>query len=290
MLKAMLVASAVLPIEGRPARMIKSDGCSPPSMRSRSSKLVARPETSDLLSYAAAATSIEVASAFENGEKPAERRAAFGEREEGALGFFDDVLGVVVFGRVFGQVGDDVADADQFAAERQIVDQVGVGLRLRREGRCDLHQLHQINGAADFLDAAVAGEALFQRDAVGKIAAGDQFRAGGEDAPVHRIEEVLVLQVRGDAVVGFVVEQDRAQQRLLGLGSAAPRAAARARRHGQGQGRPTDRHELGPIRCAKRLRPETLTRVFVSRCATFVVDAQWSSQGALCMDGGAGGP
>src|SRR3546814_10620760 len=35
-LKAMLVTSAVLPIEGRPARMIRSDECMPPSMRSMS--------------------------------------------------------------------------------------------------------------------------------------------------------------------------------------------------------------------------------------------------------------
>ena len=35
-LKAMLVASAVLPIEGRPARTIRSEGCSPPILPSRS--------------------------------------------------------------------------------------------------------------------------------------------------------------------------------------------------------------------------------------------------------------
>src|SRR3546814_3234775 len=42
-LKAMLVTSAVLPIEGRPARMIRSDECMPPSMRSMSFRPVVTP-------------------------------------------------------------------------------------------------------------------------------------------------------------------------------------------------------------------------------------------------------
>src|ERR1700735_3047683 len=40
----MLVASAVLPMPGRPARMTRSDCCNPPMRPSRSVRPVARPE------------------------------------------------------------------------------------------------------------------------------------------------------------------------------------------------------------------------------------------------------
>ena len=43
--KAILVASAVLPMPGRPARITRSDGCSPPVFASRSRSPVVRPET-----------------------------------------------------------------------------------------------------------------------------------------------------------------------------------------------------------------------------------------------------
>ena len=44
-LKAILVASEVLPIEGRPAIIIKSDLCNPPSLSSKSLKPVGTPTT-----------------------------------------------------------------------------------------------------------------------------------------------------------------------------------------------------------------------------------------------------
>ena len=43
MLKAILVASAVLPIEGRPARISRSDLCKPPNFLSKSVKPVDGP-------------------------------------------------------------------------------------------------------------------------------------------------------------------------------------------------------------------------------------------------------
>ena len=45
MLKAMLVASEVLPMPGRPARITRSEGCRPPIMRSRSVRPVEMPES-----------------------------------------------------------------------------------------------------------------------------------------------------------------------------------------------------------------------------------------------------
>ena len=45
---------------------------------------------------------------------------------------------------------------------------------------------------------------------------GNHFRAGAEDAAVHGIEEMLILQQRGDAVVGFVVEENGAELIRLG--------------------------------------------------------------------------
>ena len=93
---------------------------------------------------------------------------------------------------------------------------------------------------------------------------------------MHRIVEVLLLEARIDPVVGLVVEQDGAQQRLLGLQIMRRDARLRGRgRDGKREGllgrhRPQD----GAIRGASCLRSETLTSLFPIPTQVFVLDLQ----------------
>ena len=52
---------------------------------------------------------------------------------------------------------------------------------------------------------------------VGDLVGADELAGDLEDAPVHRLEEMLRLEEIGDAVEGLVVDQDGAEQRLFGL-------------------------------------------------------------------------
>ena len=52
---------------------------------------------------------------------------------------------------------------------------------------------------------------------VGQLAAADALRAAFVDPAVHRLEEMLRAQQLADPMVGLVVDQDGAEQRLLGL-------------------------------------------------------------------------
>ena len=55
------------------------------------------------------------------------------------------------------------------------------------------------------------------RARVGDLAEPDELRRLLVDLPVQRIEEMHRLEEIGDAVEGLVVDQDRAEQRLLDL-------------------------------------------------------------------------
>ncbi len=71
---------------------------------------------------------------------------------------------------------------------------------------------------ADLGERAVLVEQVFQRDRAGHLAAVDQLADRVVDAAVHRIGEVLGREEIGDAAVGRVVDEDRAEQCLLRLG------------------------------------------------------------------------
>ena len=68
----------------------------------------------------------------------------------------------------------------------------------------------------DAAEVGVAEEGL-QRDGGRDLAGTDQLRGDVEDAPVHLFGKMLGAQEIGDAVVGIVVDQDGAEQRLLRL-------------------------------------------------------------------------
>ena len=85
----MLVASAVLPIDGRPARITRSEGCSPPSFLSRSASPVVTPVIWPSRLNAASAIMIALVDGVGERLQPAFGLPGLGEIEELLLGRLD---------------------------------------------------------------------------------------------------------------------------------------------------------------------------------------------------------
>ena len=119
------------------------------------------------------------------------------------------------------------ADIDQLATQRQVVDEAGVVDDLRAEGG-GIQQVGEVAGAADLGQLAVALEVFAQGDAVGDAAVGDLAVQHFEDGLVGGRVKIAWFQDVGDALVGVVVEQDRAQHGHFGLQVV--------RQHGGGRG------------------------------------------------------
>ncbi len=142
--------------------------------------------------------------------------ALFGEVEQALLGLLDLRPRRLFHGRVIGDVDHVLADADQRAAQRQIVDGAAVILGVddrRRLGR----EAGEIGGQVDVADGQVARQEGLDGDRGGDLVGADELAGDLEDRLVHRLEEVLRFEKIGNAVEGFVVDQDGAEQRLLRL-------------------------------------------------------------------------
>ena len=72
-------------------------------------------------------------------------------------------------------------------------------------------------GAADVLGLGVLIEKALERHRFGDLAPFDQLGAGIEDAPMNGIGEMLGLEKLRDPVVGEIVDEDGAEQGLLGV-------------------------------------------------------------------------
>ena len=141
--------------------------------------------------------------------------AALGDGVEAPLRFLDLVARARIDRRVIGDVDHVLADLDQLAANREVVDGAavveGVDDRRRLGGEAGEILLH-----GDAAEVVLAEEGL-ERDRRGDLAGADQRAGDLVDAAVDLLDEVLGLEEIGDAVEGVVVDQDRAEQRLLGL-------------------------------------------------------------------------
>src|SRR2546421_12764604 len=102
----MFVASDVFPIDGRPARMIRSEGCSPPSFLSRSTKFVATPTVLPSRLNAASAIVMALVSARER-LRPAFRFARRCQLKQFLLGALD-LLDRRIVEIVLERVGHDI--------------------------------------------------------------------------------------------------------------------------------------------------------------------------------------
>ncbi len=143
----------VFPIDGRAARITRSEGCRPPIFWSRSIRPVERPARPPSRLCASAAMVTAPCRASEKLTKPCDGPAGLGQGEELLFGPLDLVAGGELGGRpCAASVGDVAADADQVAAQRQVVDRPGV---VRRIGgrRGAVHQVGEIAHAAQFVEA-----------------------------------------------------------------------------------------------------------------------------------------
>ena len=132
-------------------------------------------------------------------------------------------------GRIVGLVDHLLADLDQPALESEVVQQAPVVVGVD-DALGGAREAGEILRAVQIAQRLVVLERDLQGDVIGEPAAFDQAGHGREDPAVHRLVEMLGPQVLADPVIGFVVDQDRAEQRLLGLdivrlGAKAGRAA-----------------------------------------------------------------
>ena len=139
------------------------------------------------------------------------------QREQPRLGLLDLLLGREVDRRVVGAVDHVLADDDQLAAGVEVVDGAGVVARVDDGGGVD-GELAEIQrhrgGGVDRLGVLEEGP---ERDRRRLLARGDQLRQRLVDLLVQRVVEVVRLEEARDAVVRLVVDEDGAEQRLLGL-------------------------------------------------------------------------
>ena len=133
-----------------------------------------------------------------------------------------------------GAVDHALAEIDELAAQIEVVHRLA-----ERRGIDHVHrrrrQAGEVGGTAGRLHVLVLLDVGLQRDGAHDLAALDQPRQRIEQLAVQGIGEVLGPQELGDALVGGVVDQDGAQQRLLRL--EIVRRLAQADVFGAGQAR-----------------------------------------------------
>jgi hypothetical protein len=78
-------------------------------------------------------------------------------------------------------------------------------------------QVRQIADAAQLLERRIALEPFEQHDRLGQLALADVLLDHRKQAGVERLVEVGRVQLVAQPLIGRVVEQERAEQRLLGL-------------------------------------------------------------------------
>ena len=226
-----MVASAVLPMPGRPARIIRSDGCSPPVFLSRSRSPVDRPLTCPARWKARSAPWIASVSALLEGDEAAVVAALGGQVEQLAFGELDLPAPVQLGFGAEGVVDHDLADVDQLPPQPGVMDRAAV-LAGVDDADHRGQQLREIGGAADLVEHAGMLELGLQRDGVGKLPGFDPPRDGLEDAAVDRVGEMLGRQELADPLIGLVVGEQRAEQRLLRLVVGGRQALRQAEKRG----------------------------------------------------------
>ena len=128
-----------------------------------------------------------------------------------------DLLAAVEF-RIGAErvVDHGLADVDELAAQPGVVDRTAIlaGVDDADHGG---EELREVGGAADFLQNAGVFEFGFQRDGVGQLARLDAAHDRLIDAAVDRVGEMFGRQEFGNPLVGAVIGEQRAEQRLLRL-------------------------------------------------------------------------
>ena len=156
-----------------------------------------------------------VVSACEKLWKPAVVAALFGDLVEAALGFLDLRARRQVDRRIVGGVDHVLADADEIAAHREVVDRAAVILGVD-DGRRLGGEAREVLRHGQAAEIVFAQERL-QRDRRGDLAGANELRGDLEDAAMQLFVEMLGSQEVRDAIKCVVVDENRAQQGLFGL-------------------------------------------------------------------------
>ena len=196
--------------------MIRSEGCRPPILVSRS-----RRPRGDAGQFAVA---LERLGGHVDGDGQRLREAleaaviaaGFGKFVKLALGVLDLGARGEIDRRIEGDIDHVLADPDQVAAQRHVVDRAAIVLRVDDRGGLG-REAREVLADRHAADIGVGGQEGFQRDGGRDLAHPDQAAGGLENGLVDRLEEVLRLQKVGNPVERVVVDQDRAQQALLRL-------------------------------------------------------------------------
>ena len=150
------------------------------------------------------------------GDEPALRPAARRELEQRLLRGLDLLAPFELRFHAEGAVHHGLAEIDELAPQPGIVHRAAVfaGIDDADHGG---EELREIGGAADLVEDAGMLEFRLQGDAVGELALLDPARDGLVDAAMDRVREMLGDEEFRDALIGLVVRQQRAEQRLFGL-------------------------------------------------------------------------
>ncbi len=142
--------------------------------------------------------------------------ADFREIVEPPLGVLDLVAWRKIDRRVERAVDHVLADRDQVAPHREVVDRASIvrgiddGGRFRGKAGEILRDRH--SGDID-----VGGQECLERHRRGELAGADQALGDLVDLLVDGLEKMFRLEKIGDAVKRFVIDEDCAQQRLFRL-------------------------------------------------------------------------
>ena len=140
--------------------------------------------------------------------------AGFGKLVKLALGVLDLGARGKIHRRIEGDIDHVLADPDQVATQRHVVDRAAIVLRVDDRGGLG-RETRQVLADRHAAEIGVGGQEGFQRDGGRDLAHPDQAGGGLENGLVDRLEEVLGFQKVGNPVERIVVHQDRAQQALL---------------------------------------------------------------------------
>ena len=133
-----------------------------------------------------------------------------GQLVQPPLGVLDLVARREIDRRVEGDVDHVLADDDQRAADRQVVDGMAVILGIDDGGRLG-GEPRQVLAHRHAADIDVGADEGLQRDRRRHLAGADQIARKLIDLLVNRLEEMLRIEEIGDPVEGLVVDQDGAQ-------------------------------------------------------------------------------
>ena len=142
--------------------------------------------------------------------------AGLGKLIEPALGVLDLRRRPELDRGVIGDVDHHLADADERAPQREVVDRAAVVGGVDDRGRLG-REPGEILARVQPADVEVGRQEGLERDRRRALAGAHQRGDVLVDLLMQRLEEMLGLEEVGDAIVRLVIDEDRAEQRLLDL-------------------------------------------------------------------------